>query len=63
VLLVLIDTGIAAGTDPAGVAKAVRDAIVGNRFWILTHPEVNDRILARFSGAVEGRNPESAALA
>ena len=54
---------LAGGTDPAPIAAAVRDAIIDNRFWILTHPELNDYILARFSGAVEGRNPETAALA
>ena len=53
---------IAGGTDPAPVAAAVRDAIVENRFWILTHPEFNDPISARFMRAVEGRNPEWAVL-
>ncbi|HUZ56478.1 MAG TPA: SDR family NAD(P)-dependent oxidoreductase, partial [Streptosporangiaceae bacterium] len=45
------------GLDPAMVAEAVRDAIVGDQFWILTHPELNDRILERSHGAVEGRPP------
>ena len=54
---------ISAGTDPAPIAAAVSDAIMENRFWILTHPEFNDPISARVKGAVEGRNPETAVLA
>jgi NAD(P)-dependent dehydrogenase (short-subunit alcohol dehydrogenase family) len=53
----VVEAAIAGGTDPAVVGKMVRDAIVDNKFWILTHPEFNDTIVARFSGAVEGRNP------
>ena len=54
---------VSGGTDPAPIAAAVRDAIIANRFWILTHPEFNDPITARFRGEVEGRNPETAAPA
>jgi NAD(P)-dependent dehydrogenase (short-subunit alcohol dehydrogenase family) len=57
------DALIAGGTDLALVAAAVRDAIIDQRFWILTHPEFNDPISARFSGALEGRNPETVPLA
>lgn len=53
----------AAGTDPAAIATAVRDAIVAGRFWILTHADFGERIIARFSGAVAGRNPERTPLA
>jgi len=49
---------IESGLDPAIIATAVRDAIVGNQFWILTHPEHSDAVLGRYSGVVEGRNPE-----
>jgi NAD(P)-dependent dehydrogenase (short-subunit alcohol dehydrogenase family) len=48
---------IESGLDPAIVAVAVRDAIVDNRFWVLTHPELNGRILDRYRGAVEGIQP------
>jgi NAD(P)-dependent dehydrogenase (short-subunit alcohol dehydrogenase family) len=48
---------IESGLDPAIIATAVRDAIVANQFWILTHPELNDAVLGRYSGVVEGRNP------
>jgi NAD(P)-dependent dehydrogenase (short-subunit alcohol dehydrogenase family) len=58
-----IEAAIAGGIEPAVVATAVRDAIVENRFWILTHPDFNDPIVARFSGAVEGRSPGLAPLA
>lgn len=50
--------GVAGGTDPAVIATAVKDAIVEERFWILTHANYGDRIIARFSGAVAGRNPQ-----
>ena len=46
-----------AGLDPAVVATAVRDAIVGNRFWILTHPENGDWVADRYQRAADGRNP------
>jgi NAD(P)-dependent dehydrogenase (short-subunit alcohol dehydrogenase family) len=54
---------ISNGSDPADIANAVRNAIVENRFWILTHPEFGERIVDRFTGAAEGRNPTQAALA
>ena len=48
---------IESGLDPAIIAAAVRDAIIGDRFWILTHPQLNDRVLDRYRGAIEGHNP------
>jgi NAD(P)-dependent dehydrogenase (short-subunit alcohol dehydrogenase family) len=54
---------IAGGKDPAEIATAVRDAIVADNFWILTHPDFGDRIIGRFDGAVAGRNPQPPALA
>jgi NAD(P)-dependent dehydrogenase (short-subunit alcohol dehydrogenase family) len=53
---------IESGTDPAVIATAVRDAIVGNRFWILTHPEYSDALLARYHGVRDGRTPVAGAL-
>ena len=58
-----VEAAIAGGTDPDVIATAVRDAIVGDKFWILTHPEFGNLILARFAEAVEGRNPEQPTLA
>ena len=57
-----IRTAIESGTDPAVVAASVRDAIVNDTFWILTHSDFRDAITARFGGAVEGRNPGTAGL-
>jgi hypothetical protein len=50
--------GVESGLDPAAVATAVRDAIVGNRFWILTHPEYSGAMLSRYRAAAKGRNPQ-----
>jgi NAD(P)-dependent dehydrogenase (short-subunit alcohol dehydrogenase family) len=52
---------VVAGQDPAIIAAAVRDAIVGERFWILTHPEFGGAIIANYTDAVEGREPRSQA--
>jgi NAD(P)-dependent dehydrogenase (short-subunit alcohol dehydrogenase family) len=54
---------ISNGSDPADIANAVRNAIIENKFWILTHPEFGENIVDRFTGAAEGRNPTQAALA
>jgi NADP-dependent 3-hydroxy acid dehydrogenase YdfG len=48
---------VEAGLDPAIVATAVRDAIVGDRFWIFTHPGFGPAIISKYTGAVGGRNP------
>lgn len=52
---------VTAGQDPALIAAAVRDAIVGERFWILTHPEYDSAIIENYTDAVEGREPRSQA--
>jgi NAD(P)-dependent dehydrogenase (short-subunit alcohol dehydrogenase family) len=49
---------VEAGLDPTVIATAVRDAIVGDRFWIFTHPEYGGAIVDRSRGAVAGRNPQ-----
>jgi NAD(P)-dependent dehydrogenase (short-subunit alcohol dehydrogenase family) len=49
---------VESGLDPAVVATAVRDAIVGNRFWILTHPEYSGAMLSRYGAAAKGSNPQ-----
>ncbi len=46
------------GMDPAAVAAMVLDAVVNDKFWILTHPEMGKAVLERYQRAVEGRNPE-----
>jgi NAD(P)-dependent dehydrogenase (short-subunit alcohol dehydrogenase family) len=57
-----VSAAIENGLDPAVIADAVSAAIVDGRFWILTHPELNDAVLGRYSDAVQGRNPQSAIL-
>jgi NAD(P)-dependent dehydrogenase (short-subunit alcohol dehydrogenase family) len=49
---------VESGTDPALIATAVRDAIVGDRFWILTHPEFSGLVQDKYRRAFDGRNPE-----
>ncbi len=49
---------VRSGLDPAVVATAVRDAIVGNRFWIFTHPGYTGVMLRKYSAAAKGRNPQ-----
>jgi hypothetical protein len=51
-------TKVESGLDPAVIATAVRDAIVGGTFWILTHPEFGPAVVGKYSGAFEGRNPQ-----
>jgi NAD(P)-dependent dehydrogenase (short-subunit alcohol dehydrogenase family) len=48
---------VEAGQDPAIIATAVRDAVVHEQFWILTHPEFSDALRDKYNGAVEGRDP------
>ncbi len=47
-----------AGLDPGVIAERVLEAIRGEQFWILTHPDFNAAISQRASSIVEGRNPE-----
>jgi NAD(P)-dependent dehydrogenase (short-subunit alcohol dehydrogenase family) len=51
---------VESGMDPSVVAEAVVDAIRSQRFWILTHEAASGRVLERFRGAVEGRDPSLA---
>lgn len=43
--------------DPEDVAVQVRDAIVENRFYVITHPESVPEVQARFDRIVGGDNP------
>ena len=45
------------GMDPADVAGMVHDAVVEDRFWILTHPEYLKAVSERADDIVAGRNP------
>ena len=48
---------VAGGTDPAGVAELVLDAIRHEKFYILPHPEWKEQIRARVEGIIAERNP------
>ena len=45
------------GLPPSVVAEQVLDAIRQNRFWILTHPELDAVVRSRADGILERRNP------
>jgi NAD(P)-dependent dehydrogenase (short-subunit alcohol dehydrogenase family) len=45
--------------EPADVADQVVDAILTNRFYVITHPESRDNLADRFERILEGRNPEA----
>jgi hypothetical protein len=48
---------VAGGTDPADVARLVVDAIRGEKFFIIPHPEWKEQIRARMEDILEERNP------
>jgi NAD(P)-dependent dehydrogenase (short-subunit alcohol dehydrogenase family) len=49
---------VQSGIDPEIIATAARDAIVSNRFWVLTHPESTPAVLDKYRRVAEGRNPQ-----
>ena len=49
---------LASGMAPEQVAEAVYDAVVANRFYVLTHPEMTPGVERRMKAIVEGTNPE-----
>jgi NAD(P)-dependent dehydrogenase (short-subunit alcohol dehydrogenase family) len=53
----MVRSAIAGGIPPAQVADQVLDAVVNERFWVLTHPETKKAVERRLRGAVEGKNP------
>jgi len=48
---------VATGTDPAGIADIVLDAIRQERFYILPHPQWKEQVRARMEDILEERNP------
>ena len=52
----LID-GVDNGVDPDGIAAQVVDAILADRFWILTHPEMRQAPVERMQRAAAQENP------
>jgi NAD(P)-dependent dehydrogenase (short-subunit alcohol dehydrogenase family) len=53
----LMRTGVETGIPAADIADAVLDAIVAERFWILTHPEMNHAPVERMERAEAQINP------
>jgi NAD(P)-dependent dehydrogenase (short-subunit alcohol dehydrogenase family) len=49
---------VAAGIAPEEVADKVLQAIVENRFWILTHPKTKGAVEARMRGILDDHAPE-----
>ncbi len=46
------------GMPPSQVAEQVLDAIRQDRFWILTHPELDSAVRGRTDSILERRNPQ-----
>ena len=53
----ILDALVAAGIETKVVAEAVANAVINDRFWILTHPETKEAISARANDIVTGVNP------
>ena len=52
-----IGRAMAAGLPPEQIGDAVFSAIRDEKFYILTHPELNDAIGTRVQDILEGRSP------
>lgn len=52
-----VQSMLGAGMPPADVAERVFAAVRDERFYILTHPELNDRIRLRMEAILSGSNP------
>jgi len=53
----LVNGFIAGGIDPSVVAKQVRDAVMNDRFWIRTHPEMEPMVRKRCEAIIAGESP------
>lgn len=53
----IVDAMIAGGIQADEVAAAVSDAVINNKFWILTHPETHDAISTRAADIVNNVTP------
>ncbi len=54
-----VRTVLAAGLSPAAIAIMVHDAILSNRFWIFSHPDMFAAVRNRTDEILAGRNPGS----
>ena len=48
---------LASGMQPDDVGQMVFEAVRDERFYILTHPELNDRVRSRMEAILAGENP------
>lgn len=56
-------TAVERGADPASIVQSVVEAIVEDRFYVLTHPEMDRALKKRFDGILERENPTTRPLA
>ncbi len=54
----LVRAAVAGGIPASDVADQVLQAIVEERFWVLTHPKTKKAVEKRMQGIVEGKAPE-----
>lgn len=54
----MLRAAVAGGMEPASVAEHVVQAIVNDRFWVLTHPRSKAAIEGRMQGILDDRDPQ-----
>ena len=54
----LVRAAVAGGIPAAEVADQVLQAVVEERFWVLTHPKTKKAVERRMRGILEGTLPE-----
>lgn len=55
-------TEVARGISADVVADAVHEAVLENRFYVFTHPEMKDAFADRFDRILDGKNPRTRPL-
>ena len=53
----LVGGFIAGGSEPEAIAESVYDAVVHDRFWIRTHPEMEPAVAQRCEAIIAGEPP------
>jgi len=54
----MVRQAIAGGIPPEEVAEQVLQAVLAERFWVLTHPKTKRAVEKRMQGIIEGKSPE-----
>jgi NAD(P)-dependent dehydrogenase (short-subunit alcohol dehydrogenase family) len=54
----MVKDAIAGGIPPEEVAEQVLQAVLSERFWVLTHPKTKRAVEKRMQGILEGKSPE-----